>query len=131
MELSTFGAILKFVMAWEDKCYDYYQNAAQIFPILTDFATKASKRRKILERGRREWVTEMILEPIAGVNRSDYEINWPESGSRDPLEVAIEIENTSQRLYSDMADCIPLPEVARVFKKFAREHNQNIQNLGN
>ncbi|MGD2158155.1 MAG: hypothetical protein PVG14_00955 [Anaerolineales bacterium] len=129
MELSTFGAILKYVMAWEEKRCDYYQNVAETSPLLVDFATRASKRRKTLERGRREWVTEMILEPITGVNRSDYEINWSYSGSRDPLEGAIEIENTSQRLYSDMANCIPLPEVARIFKKFAKEHGRNIQYL--
>jgi rubrerythrin len=125
MELSTFGAILKYVIAWEKKRRDYYQNIAELVPLFKDFAAKAGKREKILQRGRREWVTEMILEPISGVSKSDYELSWSYQASNDPIEQAIKIEDISQRLYTDLANCISIPEVARIFRRFAKDHGQN------
>ena len=65
--LNTFGAIMTFAIELERRLADYYGSAGA-----AALAKAADKRRKKLERARRENVVEITLEPIAGLDAADY-----------------------------------------------------------
>jgi hypothetical protein len=85
-----------------------------------------------MERTRRENVTEMILEPIAGLDRSDYEIEMKEmdhSSDADLLKTALVLEERAQRFFSDVSGKVPLPEVGRIFRKAAQKKEKSLARL--
>lgn len=45
------------------------------------------------------------------------------------LKTALILEERGKRFYHDAAGKIPLPEVARIFRKFAQKKDQNLARL--
>ena len=85
-------------------------------------------RRDRVERSRREYVNEMLLEPIMGLSPSDYacEPELPsEMGYQAMLGLAVELEASTQRLYLAAIEKIKIPQLARVFRRLARENAEN------
>ena len=80
MELSTFGAVLAFAIEQEERLARFYQEAAErkdcgaARTVFQELARQNTKRRDLLVRTRQEQVTEMVLEPITGLRRADYEV---------------------------------------------------------
>ena len=74
MELGTFGAIISFALELESQAYEYYEdlNNTVFFQSNSQLMKGSQKRSKRLRRIRQELVTEMILEPITGVESNDY-----------------------------------------------------------
>jgi rubrerythrin len=96
--------------------------ASEVFRFL---AEAKRKRKKRVERGRREYVNEMLLEPIVGLNTSDYLVETEVSSKNDydtAWRLATELEKSTQRLYLDAAELITLPQLARVLKKLGQEN---------
>jgi rubrerythrin len=72
---------------------------------------------------RQELVTEMILEPITGVDSSEYSVTMSESTEDTPLlQQAIRLEDNMGRFYSSTASLIPMKEVQRAFLRLAKEN---------
>ena len=74
----------------------------------------------------------MILEPVAGLFDEDYDIKvdiLDSPGDKRILEAAVALEEREKRFFLDVSDKLPLPEVARFFRKIAGKKEQNLSLL--
>jgi hypothetical protein len=139
MELGTVGAVLAFAIKLEGRSAEFYEEAASLVQDSTvrgDFLSLEEakrKRKKLLEKSRREYVNEMLLEPIEGLMGSDYLLETELTSDMDSgavLRLGREAEEHSQRLYVDAGEKIShLPQLARVFKKLGRDSADHILRL--
>jgi hypothetical protein len=100
--------------------------ASTIGPLLRG----SQKRLSRLKWTRQELVTEMILEPITGVDGDIY-VPPPSTGSTeaDLLKQAVRMEENMHRFYSDTASIIPMKQVERAFLRLAKENQTRIAKL--
>ncbi len=137
MELGTFGAIIKFALDIETKVGNFYESAsdivkdAELVSIFADLVVRGQKRKKTLERVRRENVTEMILEPILEFDSESYsiDIEISESANNDNLRtLATNIETTLQKFYTTAAEKTDfLIEAAYAFELLAEKNEETIK----
>lgn len=143
MELGTFGAVLAFAIKLEGHSAEFYEEAASLARhslaegVFWALAEAKRKRKELLEKSRREYINEMLLEPIVGLKGSDYLMETELSskmGYHDALRLAMELEERSQRLYLDGAGRVNLPELTRLFEKLSEEngdHKLRLESLQN
>lgn len=138
MSLSTFGAVMGFaaeIVAQTENIYRILIQKAKKPAIKETFESllsEAGKNKALMEQMRRENVTEMILEPISGLEQEDYQINLtlPDSSTDiDFLKMAMILEKREKRFFQDASSKVPLPEVARIFKKIAQKKEGNLERL--
>ena len=139
MELGTFGVILKFAMEIEQESINFYESASSVvkdeklLDHFQDLQKRGMKRIKTLERVRRENVTEMILEPIIGLNSDNYKLATEiSSGAEetDIQELAVSIEKKLLEFYSHAAVKVDfLSEVAYSFELLAEANGNAIERL--
>ncbi|MHA2600849.1 MAG: hypothetical protein AM324_001785 [Candidatus Thorarchaeota archaeon SMTZ1-83] len=139
MELGTLGAVLKFALDIENRACSFYELAcsATTNPNLVaqfeELVQRGQKRIETLMRIRREHTTEMILEPITGLNSDTYNpiTAIPEGGDEGTLQlVAVAIETELRDFYTAAAIKIGfLSEVAYSFEQLADENSEAIQHL--
>jgi rubrerythrin len=138
MALSTFGAIMGFAAEFIGKTRGAYETLAGKArnPILREtlqaFSTEEGKNYSLMEKTRRENVTEMILEPVTGLHQEDYEVNpkmSDQEGDADVLRAVMILEERERRFFHDAAAKIPFPEVARIFRKIAQKKDGNLAKL--
>ena len=131
MELGTLGAVLAFAVKLEGQGAEFYEEVASLAQdppaseVFLSLAEAKRKRKKRVETSRREYVNEMLLEPLVGLNTSDYLVETEMSSKNDydtAWRSATELEESSQRLYLDAAELITLPQLARVLKKLGQEN---------
>jgi rubrerythrin len=142
MALTTFGAIMGFAAEMAGKDEEVYKVLAQkakdlsLRDALQALSEEEGKTHNLMIKARRENVTEMILEPVADLQQEDYEIDPKISGSVDNvslLKVALMLEERGKRFFRDASSKVPLPEVARIFRKAAQKKEESLtrlQNLG-
>jgi len=124
-ELGTFGAIISFALELENQAFGFYKgindtNFSQTITLLLKGSTKRIGR---LKRIRQELVTEMILEPMTGVNGDKYTVEIAdESGSTDVIQQAVNLEENIGTFYAMAAPLIPMKEVERAFLRLAKEN---------
>lgn len=111
--LNTFGAILSFAIELEARLSDYYDGLGSLAR-----AKAADKRRKKLERVRRENVVEITLEPIEGLSADDYALDLNDVSAAGQLEAA----RTAARFYQDVAPKINVRAAQRALERCGREH---------
>lgn len=125
-ELGTFGAILRFAIKVEQEAAAYYEQLVQesldtaAQETVSALAQAHRKRQQTVERMRREQVTEMILEPIYGLQEEDWLLDL----QRGKQQEAARAENLIAAFYTAAADKVSIPEVARGFRRLAREGAQ-------
>jgi rubrerythrin len=138
MALTTFGAIMTFAAEMVRQTEEVYRSAVQkardpaLGDVLKELLAEEGKNRSLMERTRREHVTEMILEPISGLDQEAYEIkpgSEEQAGDADLLRDSVAREETEARFFRDCSAKIPLPEVAGIFRKIARKKDANIARL--
>jgi rubrerythrin len=138
MALTTFGAIISFASGMVKRGQEIYQAALEktktpgIRDTLQELHKEQGKNLALMEMTRREHVTEMILEPITGLVQEDYEteLDVPAQGTdTELLRIALSVEETQRKFFSDCSAKIPLPEVARIFQKVARKKESNLLRL--
>ncbi|UCE14331.1 MAG: hypothetical protein JSV04_03930 [Candidatus Heimdallarchaeota archaeon] len=135
MNLGTFGAVLKYAIQLESSATDYYHTliAHSTTPdFFGDFKTQCEKRITILKRIRRENTTEMILEPIYGLESEVFLVSEPSEAleTSNPVDSALTMEGTLHRFYLTASEKISfLSEVAFAFEDLAGEHLKNINSL--
>jgi hypothetical protein len=125
MSLTQFGAVLSFAIDLEDKIAKYYEESTSKFDArysdeLLSRSNSAKKRKKKLEKTRRENVTEMTLEPIEGLTEENYKIDLSDFSFNNinSLEVTI------SRFYVEAGPKINVLESQRIFKKCYVEHGK-------
>lgn len=139
MPLESFGSILGFAASLEKDDVDFYQTAAQkeeagehkaLFETL---AKDAAKHIKLIERTRRENVTEMILEPIRDFTRDAFCESFEKTEIMSGpvlIETARCREGRAQRYYAEAAAKIKaLPEVSRALKRMGKKRQAHMDAL--
>jgi len=138
MELGTFGAVMAFASQAVTQSAEFYETARErakgpeLKDVLKSLQDGANRDRATMEQTRRENVTEMILEPIAGLRREEYEVRLSEvapEADAEILKTALLLEERDQRWFRDSSAKLPLPEVARLFRKVARRKEGTILKL--
>ncbi|BBO67600.1 hypothetical protein DSCA_15300 [Desulfosarcina alkanivorans] len=141
MPLTNFGAILNFAEQVERDDMTFYRKAAATeaaasYRVLFEmFIGEGKKNVSLVQRTRRENVTEMILEPIRDFARDSYQQAAGDPAGMDlsaVLAAADAIENRAVRYYSDAAEKIrALPEVSRALKTLAKKRTKRLGQLEN
>ena len=138
MALSTFGAIMGFSAEVVQQTEAFYKTMVQKAkdPILSEalrvLLEEEGKNYSLMEKTRRENVTEMILEPIAGLHQGDYEVEMKgidQTKDADLLKMALILEERERRFFSEVSDKVPLPEVGRIFRKMAQKKERSLAKL--
>ena len=111
--LNTFGAILTHAIELESRLRDYYARSSQ-----AERASAADKRRKKLERVRRENVVEITLEPIEGLDAASYDLDLDDSSASGQQAV----EGLAARFYQDVAAKINVRSARRALERCGQEH---------
>lgn len=139
VELTTFGAVVKFALDLEGEVSNFYESALGVTTdlnlrkLLESLLNRGQKRIKTLMRVRRENVTEMILEPIAGLNSEVHKLVTviPE-GANDSIvrETAAALETKLHEFYMHAAAKIGfLSEAAYALELLADANSEAAQSL--
>jgi rubrerythrin len=138
MTLSTFGAIMEFAAELVKQAEDQYRALASnakdspLREVLEALSAEEVKTHALMMRARRENVTEMILEPVSGLHREEYEMDLKVPDRREDAEIirtALILEERGKKFFQDASAKVPLPEVARIFRKVAQKKDENLQRL--
>jgi len=139
MELGTTGAILSFALERESKIgafYHKYSSHMESSELKNAFSTihrAQKKRERLLERFRRENVTEMILEPIHDFESEPFELSLSNENNLDDSalrQAAIEMEESSQAFFMKASEKTTfLPEVSDEFKNLSNKAASNVELL--
>lgn len=138
MALSTFGAIMGFAAEMVGQTRDTYKaligkakNPA-LKEVLQELAVEKGKNHSLMEKARRENVTEMILEPVTGLHEEDYEVDLKgleQKDDADLLRLTLILEQREKKFFQDASTKLPLPEVARIFRKISRKMEEDLEKL--
>lgn len=129
MELGTFGAIISFAMDLEQQAFNYYEGLKQtgLSGLTSQLISGSQKRINRLHRIRQELVTEMILEPITGLDSATYELLIkPDLDDAGLLDQTVQLETNLHHFYSNTAHLIPMKEVERAFMRLAAENEKRL-----
>lgn len=139
MELRTFGAALKFALDLEAIAAAFYESAIGITAshdlkgLFESLLLRGQKRIDLLMRVRRENTTEMILEPISGLDGDQYQPKTEipaVTGDAALTKLAESLEQKIQDFYKDAAEKISfLSEPADIFERLADENAENAKRL--
>jgi hypothetical protein len=138
MALSTFGAIMGYAGEIVKQTEEAYQGLIPkaknpaLKQVLQVLAGEEKKNQSLMERTRRENVTEMILEPITGLHQEEYEVDLTGMAQKDDVDlvkVALILEERAKRFFSDASAKVPLPEVARTFRRVGQKKEENVVKL--
>ena len=139
MPLTNFGAILNFAEKVEQEDMEFYRKAcasaaAEAYRLLFEiFVREGKKNLSLVQRTRRENVTEMILEPIRDFERDSYQLRVENADDLDGaafIVAAVALENRAIRYYSDAAQKIRAqPEVSRALKTLAKKRTQRLDRI--
>jgi hypothetical protein len=111
--LNTFGAVLTHAINLETRLRDYYTAAG-----VPDRASEANKRRTTLERIRREYVVEITLEPIDGLDEANYTLDLSDESPAGQSA----IERTAAQFYADSAPKINVRQAQRALERCGTQH---------
>ncbi|MHA1551781.1 MAG: hypothetical protein ACTSUP_02110 [Candidatus Heimdallarchaeaceae archaeon] len=138
MSLETLGATIKFALNQETILLEFFQSIQQykknenLKEVIDKLAQLSTKNLKRLKRIRRENTTEMILEPIKGLEKSRFIFVEEDLKEIGELEVVNSLKNYLTKIilfYSDSAEKISfIGEVSYVFEQF-KEKYQELNNL--
>lgn len=138
MPLTTFGAIMGFAAEMAGKTSEIYNILVQkakdstLKGVLQVLSAEERKNHALMGQARRENVTEMILEPVAGFHQEDYEVELKvldQMEDADLLKGALILEERGKKFFRDASSKVPLPEVARIFRKIAQKKEENLAKL--
>ncbi len=138
MGLTTFGAVMGFAAAMVKRSVEVYTSCIDRVndPVLREslqgLLEEEKKNVALMEQTRRENVTEMILEPITGLDEQHYGMDMEVPApvrDVDLLEIALSFVENEYHFFSDAAGRVPLPEVARTFRKAAQKKERTLERL--
>ena len=139
MPLTSFGSILTFAEEIETQDSDFYSGAvnnpecAELKSLIEPFIKECKKNIIIVQRTRRENVTEMILEPIQDFVRAPFLIKEKDAQGMNEAEVLETIKIIEQRsvdYYTTSSKKMKsLPEVATALKLLAKKHTARLKKV--
>ncbi len=141
MDLNSFGAVLTFAEEIEQRDLQFYTDAAAEESVgvhrdmYDSFIRENKKNISLIQRTRRENVTEMILEPIRHFYRKNYQLQENPAEGNDAtafLDIANARERRAFTFYTDGADKLrSLAEVSRSLKLLAKKHKRRLKLINN
>lgn len=139
MPLTSFGSILTFAEEFETRDMAFYSGAvnnpecAGIKSLVEPFIKDCKKYIVIIQRTRRENVTEMILEPIQDFVRTPFIIKEKDArgmSEAETLETIKTIEQRSIDYYTAASKKMKsLPEVANALKLLGKKHTARLKKV--
>jgi len=139
VELTTFGAVVKFALDIEAEVSGFYESAIGVTTgpdlgkLFETLSHRGQKRINTLLRIRRENITEMILEPIAGLDSDTHNLDTaiPEGADNGVVrEIATALETRAHEFYMHAAAKIAfLSEAAYSFELLAEANSEAAQSL--
>ena len=138
MELGTFGAVMAFASQVVAQSVAFYESACSVAQgpdlqaVLRSLSDQGRRNQVTIEQARRENVTEMILEPIAGLRQEEYQltVEEPAAGSEAAiLRMTLRLAERDHRLFYESSARLPLPEVARIFRRVAHQQEREVARL--
>ncbi len=144
MELTTFGAALKFAMDLENMAMNVFADAArtrgneQIAQVFLELSVSSRNRRLLLEKQYRENLySDMdvgIFEPLPVMYSENYSTNSqpsPDAGTSTFLREVIEMEGRINAFYLDLASRMKSRRrsIAKSYDKMAQENIQRQNRL--
>ncbi|MEN8210202.1 MAG: hypothetical protein ABFR31_00670 [Thermodesulfobacteriota bacterium] len=139
MPLTSFGSILTFAEEIETLDSTFYSGAANnpecadLKSLIEPFIKEIKKNIVIIQRTRRENVTEMILEPIQDFVRAPFCIKEEDAKSMNAakaLETMKTIEQRSLDYYTAASKKMKsLPEVANALRLLGKKHNARLRKI--
>lgn len=111
--LNTFGAVLTHAINLEASLRDYYTTAG-----VPDRANESDKRRVTLERIRREYIVEITIEPIDGLDETNYTLDLSDTS---PAGQSV-VERTAAQFYTDVAPKINVRQAQRALERCGKQH---------
>jgi hypothetical protein len=124
-ELGTFGAIISFALVLETQAFAFYESidGTKLDQTITNLLKGSTKRIARLKRIRQELVTEMILEPISGIDGDTFALEISSTPGEDSIiNQAVNIEDNMGAFYTTAASLIPMKEVESAFYRLAKEN---------
>lgn len=100
--------------------------------LLEALAVEEGKHHALMVKARRENVTEMILEPVSGLHQEDYGVDQKDLDPGEDtgiLRAALALEERGKKFFREASAKVPLPEVARIFRKMAEKKEENLERL--
>jgi rubrerythrin len=141
MPLQNFGSILNFAEELEREDRQFYEAAAgnpacgAYQALFTELAAEAGRSVQTVQRIRREYVTEMILEPIRDFTRAPFCEACAGAlvhSAAEVLATAKRLEARAERYYAEAAEKIrALTEVARALRTLGKTRKARLAKLGN
>ncbi|HVO43201.1 MAG TPA: hypothetical protein VMT34_11285 [Aggregatilineales bacterium] len=133
--LNTYGAVLSFAIELEGALQRFYESAAPVAgdheEQFEDYARTSAKRKQRLIGIRQDNVTEIVLEPITGLNGANYSVaSAPPTSAAEALTAARRIEARAQQFYLDSGPKLNVTEPRRAFQKLAQENAERLNDLG-
>jgi hypothetical protein len=123
LALNSYGSILSFAIDFESRLQSFYDAAAAFDDTFGDTAQRYARRKTRLIQVRQDHVTEMVLEPISGLDESDYGPAPVAAADRSgALTEARRLEALAAKFYGDAGPKMNVTEVIRTFQKLAREN---------
>ncbi len=139
MSLTSFGSVLSFAEEIEIQDSAFYSavlnnpESAGVKSLIESFIKESKKNIVIIQRTRRENVTEMILEPIQDFSSEPFCIKEedPENMSAEQvLEKIKSVENRSIEYYTAASKKMKsLPEVANALRLLGKKHNKRLNKV--
>lgn len=139
MPLISFGAILTFAETIEKENKAYYQKAVSqlsdkdMIAFAEQTVKGKEKQIKVIQRVRRENVSEMILEPIKDFTRGSFLLPSDRFDDISPdgfISAALALEERNLQYYTKAAKKIKaLPEVATALKQLAKKQKNLVKTL--
>lgn len=131
MTLNSYGTIMAFAIELEGKMQHYYDSVASLDSTFADYARRYAKRKSRMAQVRQEYVTEMVLEPITGLEISDYEPDASEAPTDHAAAIAkaIRLEANAQKFYVEAGAKLNVTEAIRTFQKFGQECGDRLVEL--
>jgi excinuclease UvrABC ATPase subunit len=141
MPLQNFGSILNFAEELESQDRQFYA-AASSNPacsahktLLAELEAEAARNVTTVQRIRREYVTEMILEPVKDFTRTAFCEACEGAAANAAAEVlatAKRLESRAERYYAEAAEKIKaLTEVSRALKTLGKIRKTRLAKLSN
>jgi len=132
--LSTFSAVLSFAVEIERESATYYGAAANVAGDLAEmfanYAQRSTKRQQRLVAIRQDNITEIILEPISGLDAADYQVTiTPPVDRQQALAQALNLESRAKRFYDEAELKLNVTEPRRAFQKMAQENVERLTEL--
>lgn len=129
---------MKFAADLFHQAADFYRSAlpkaqdSGLKEALSGLLEQAGKYEALMERIRRENVTEMILEPVTGLSPDDYLAEArprEDAGDEGLIRATLALETAQQMFFERASARVALPEAARAFRKIAEKNKASLDRL--